>query len=78
MPGLAVSRRWAKPVTWPQATIALGLAANTVAILIGYWRLRRFLPVLRGNQKRVVSHLWLAAMLPLIEAYVLWEGNFWS
>lgn len=65
-------------MTWPQATIALGLAANTVAILFGYWRFRRFLPVLRGNQRRVVSHLWLAALLPLIEAYVLWCGDWWA
>lgn len=67
---------------WPQWTMAAGLLGNTVFIALACIRARRVIAPMRNRMSRwqrfAVDQVWLAALLPASEAWVLWMGGFWS
>lgn len=68
-------------MTWPQITIAAGLLINTVFVLFAWVRFVRStrhhltLPPLGMAFRRSG---WAVALIPITEAWVLHQGNFWA
>lgn len=67
-------------MTWPQVTIAIGLLVNVI-ICIAAWgrfvvRTRQWpLPPIGQIYRRSG---WLIATIPVVEAWVLYEGGFFG
>lgn len=68
-------------MTWPQIAIAVGLLFNTLFVLVAWLQFRHStrhhinLPTLGFVYRRSG---WTVALIPIIEAWVLHQGNFWS
>lgn len=67
-------------MNWPQYTIITGLLMQIITILVMQYRVNQnpFVRHLPPQQQFMVRKVWTMLALPLGEAFVLYQGGFFS